>query len=97
MKAKHTPGPWRSDGRIVGWWGGEQPAVRVAFSEGNMSSPVAMCDPRVGPEECLANAHLIAAAPDLLEALKTLVFSPHTPETYEAALARAATAIAKAT
>ncbi len=68
---KHTPGPWKSDNEIVAWWGGEQPAVRVSYQDTlSMSSPVAMCDPRVGEEEALANAHLIAAAPALLEAAK---------------------------
>lgn len=53
---KHTPGPWSFDGpahSIIVW--GPTPELRVCF----MTSD--------GPAE--ANARLIAAAPDMLEAL----------------------------
>ncbi len=68
MPTKHTPGPWTSDGKIEPWWGGQQPAVRVSYetSPGN-SSPVAMCNPRCGSKQAVANAALIAAAPNLLK------------------------------
>jgi len=68
MKAKHTPGPWFT--------------VREGFSavyveariEGGMLQEVAMCGPtEAGPSQQEANAALIAAAPDLLEALRVLL------------------------
>ena len=60
QEAKHTPGPWRAfkstDGYSVDdYIGGIQPAPKV---EGN------------GEDEARANAALIGAAPDLLEAAK---------------------------
>lgn len=57
---KFTPGPWKKDG--LGWYGanGEQ----VVMSDG----------PSFGSRSCFnqaePNAHLIAAAPELLEALE---------------------------
>lgn len=61
-KTKHTPGPWHiglrqpsSDKFIYGSNGGE-------VADCNMESNF--------PEENLANARLIAAAPELLEALR---------------------------
>ncbi len=67
MKMQHTPGPWVAS-----------PAIRSGFTID------AKCDPwlivstsdeegRYGGIETEANARLIAAAPDLLEALRTLV------------------------
>ena len=55
----HTPGPWNIfDDEIVASW----TDVHVA--------DVALCD-GMNPTERQANRHLIAAAPDLLAALKT--------------------------
>ncbi len=65
MKAKHTPGPWFT--------------LREGFSaiyveariEGGMLQEVAVCGPtEAGTSQQEANAALIAAAPDLLEALR---------------------------
>ena len=69
---KHTPGPWRifppehmctvtaegemSDVVICRTWSPDHVASYVGFTR----------------DECLANAHLIAAAPDLLAALERL-------------------------
>jgi hypothetical protein len=67
MTTQHTPGPWKEmDGFIVGgpWADGE-------FHD--------ICDPRCAPPDddntgmINANAQLIAAAPDLLEALQGYV------------------------
>lgn len=79
---KFTPGPWTSDGEVVGWWSGEQPAVRVAYQKTeNTSSPVAMCtNQQLGNETAIANARLIAAAPDLYAALQE--FDKATAETF---------------
>ena len=61
MSAKHTPGPWRADiGRH-----GEAHHVCV---RGEVVASV-----KEGTLEALADAHLIAAAPDLLAALENLI------------------------
>jgi hypothetical protein len=62
--AQHTPGPWFVDptGDIGFWFVGDR------------DGGIADCDP--GDRdiyECEANARLIAAAPDLLEALRVTV------------------------
>lgn len=58
-EAKHTPGPWLLIGDQVCGGVGIEPCV-VAEPLGDT------------PEQATANGHLIAAAPDLLEALKTI-------------------------
>lgn len=60
-QAKHTPGPWKvgehpGDGSGSGW--------RKVLSEGGTFSPAFVCNAYIN------DAHLIAAAPDLLEELK---------------------------
>lgn len=63
-KPTHTPGPWRIQ------WGRQEHyplsihngAVNIVTSMGRKAAP-----------DAVANAHLIAAAPDLLEALDGLV------------------------
>lgn len=67
MTTKHTPGPWR-----VGDAGNTVFGPKTAHP-----SPVSICTisgptPRINPEEKRANARLIAAAPDLLEALEAI-------------------------
>lgn len=66
----HTPGPWVSDNRIGQWMSGHSPACRVAHEESHgMWAPVAMCtNQTIGDDQAIANAQLIAAAPDLLAA-----------------------------
>ncbi len=48
-----TPGPWESDGDVVGWMNGTAPAVAVRYEHQEspgMFSPVCMCAPhRSGP------------------------------------------------
>ncbi len=59
MNAPHTPGPWKilvPDGSMI-------------VANGHHIASVAMGGPIDGPED-RANARLIAAAPDLLAALK---------------------------
>lgn len=63
-RTQHTPGPWiEIEGFIVGH-----------FSDGNVYD---ICDPRCAPsefhDEIDANAHLIAAAPELLEGVKDAI------------------------
>ena len=69
MSAKHTPAPWRTGsgachtvyGHAVGRPRTSDPVVANCYSTGDNS------------KEDAANARLIAAAPDLLEALKALL------------------------
>lgn len=60
--AKHTPGPWWADA----WYG--------INKEGNELATVRETFPA---DEGVANALLIAAAPDLLDALKALIRAGH--------------------
>jgi hypothetical protein len=92
--AAHTPGPWDVD---------NYPDHVSYFSDASNRKPD--YDFRVDfsedmpEEEAEANARLIAAAPDLLEALEELLFMTH-PDTFggsmEEARATASAAIAKA-
>jgi hypothetical protein len=56
MSTQHTPGPWKTNG---------DPYVSTA--DGRRS--IAFCDSHQQAHEDRANARLIAAAPDLLDAL----------------------------
>ena len=67
MPRKHTPGPWR----LVGIRG-----VVMATNQNSPSELICVADCRtvdVTTDEALANARLIAAAPDLLAACKVMV------------------------
>ena len=64
MTIKHTPGPWRIGATPPN---GEQ---TIGTRQGLM---VAVATTGIALNETLANARLIAAAPDLLEALKLVV------------------------
>jgi hypothetical protein len=59
---KHTPGPWIIDGYGT---------IKAPNHETVLVEGVAL--PSVSTVESIANTHLVAAAPDLLEALKALV------------------------
>lgn len=56
----HTPGPWTCHSGMV--WQGDMPIARMDREPGNGTTPI----------ERDANAHLIAAAPDLLAACEAL-------------------------
>jgi hypothetical protein len=64
MAAQHTPGPWRTDDHYHGAILGDGNQVAMATMNG--------CLPA---ETRDANARLIAAAPELLEALQQALFS----------------------
>ena len=67
--SKHTPGPWFVPA----------PIYRTFYVEarvGNgMLQEVASCGPTADPAQQAANASLIAAAPELLEALRELRYA----------------------
>lgn len=71
-KAQHTQGPWKYDGD-----GFDSVAAQDFGTEGytvmtDDCTPICEVDGVVDDEEAEANARLISAAPDLLEALKEL-------------------------
>ncbi len=59
--AEHTPGPWKVDDRDAGY------AACVKSSGNHMLADIWPCGTI---EDSLANAQLIAAAPDMLEAIR---------------------------
>ena len=63
---KHTPGPWEHEGVIM--W-----PTRQSFYRCHISIPGKIIGQVIGVDrdEIEANAHLIAAAPELLESLKS--------------------------
>jgi hypothetical protein len=66
---QHTPGPWviADDPTSEGVWI-DHPDLKSGEDD-----EICRClDSTLSGEECLANARLIAAAPELLDALKTL-------------------------
>jgi hypothetical protein len=103
--SKHTPGPWRVTNNPDGVYHDTMSLVVTDKGE--------VCGPRQirlqAPGDVEANARLIAAAPDLLAALKALLVMCHSPEPVkldealtwrendERAEAMARAAIAKAT
>lgn len=63
--AQHTPGPWKAYGTLV--------SLPVTPDE---TQDVNICDmhrSNLPDAECCANARLIAAAPELLEALELII------------------------
>jgi hypothetical protein len=97
MNTKHTPGPW-----IVAFEATEVSGVNVRFdvsSEHRISICTGQSQEHLGDgineDECRANARLIAAAPELLQALQMVARSSFMPtvgttrEAIEAAIAEA--------
>jgi len=75
--SKHTPGPWvmtardcPTDGVAVSWCIDSPLRISIANGQSQEHLGEALGMQRT---ECLANARLIAAAPDLLQALLNLV------------------------
>jgi hypothetical protein len=97
MTTKHTPGPWIAtyDG-TVSLTSGKERKVANAYAPG-----VGYVDDGTGTgyedywATATANAHLIAAAPDMLEALEECLLYLNNDETRD--LARAAISKAKGT
>ncbi len=95
MGSKHTPGPWKTDGDEI-----------ILSSDGRNLADVWTEFAAIPRDEAVANARLIAAAPELLEALPALIvialdsldgMDAETREECERDIAKARAAIAKAT
>lgn len=90
---KPTPGPWNIE---PGEWP-HKPHIVITAEHAGMTtrSPLATLGCLLGDDEPMADARLIAAAPDLLEALENVIDAasefdprqhPRWPEIYKAAL-----------
>ena len=84
----HTPGPWQQDQELPY-------EIRAAFESRVPFEGVAKVDRKQDKREMEANARLIAAAPEMLDALKELVQYGWW-ENAPASKAKAEAAIAKA-
>jgi len=94
MKQQHTPGPWKCSQHLG------HPAWSVHMDAGDRGRGSTIVDGVAGIdlEQRLANARLIAAAPDLLEALQYMLeVCPAIDKQGEEAHQLANAAIAKAT
>lgn len=104
--AKHTPGPWgvngddnNNIGNLLGVWVAKVDRAQPDGFNGRVAQAFVNCLVNTD-EACRANANLIAAAPELLEALEGLCelaeLRPGHLHEYKAAVYGARTAIAKA-
>lgn len=85
---KHTPGPWHSTGRYVGSGHAKMNICECSDNSGCWSNA----------PEAVANARLIAAAPELLEAAMAFIAPFDGIEVVQDSdIAKARAAIAKAT
>lgn len=66
--SNHTPGPWNAEE----WINKDLDYSGWSFSAGGCKLPLCTMETN-DPDECDANAHLIASAPELLDALTRLV------------------------
>lgn len=80
MKTQHTPGPWLFQAGAI--WNSKPPALtppdektRIATVHSNLDGLDAFAAFDAGPDkEAEANARLIAAAPELAEALRDVLW-----------------------
>lgn len=70
MKAKHTPGPWTLTADGAGWY--IECSPERGHSVAYIRAEIGEEDPDTSDDEKEANARLIAAAPELLEALQAV-------------------------
>ena len=71
---KHTPGPWELTTANADTYKSLNYGVKGPEINGSLDFTICdMCDDGYDDETQKANAHLIAAAPDLLEALENIV------------------------
>ena len=69
MSEAHTPGSWALDGEDINDYGNLVGIFVAKHGNGRVAKTFLNCLV-IDDEECRANARLIAAAPDLFEALK---------------------------
>ena len=85
MKTSFTPGPWSYGGLI-----GKSPGAIVANGGGVQVATAKvvplMYGQQITSEEANSNARLIAAAPELLSALRELQANPNDPRAHRSAL-----------
>jgi hypothetical protein len=76
MKPKFTPGPWEL---------GDEAPLTIYAKDGYAVTGIADADESEGgrPEEDVANAHLIAAAPEMYEALDVAADIIHAAELHK--------------
>lgn len=80
MNTKHTPAPWEADNTGFGKmqiWNAKE--ARMDFNDLHLIATIHSVEVK-GDNQLKANAKLIAAAPELLEALKELVLVAKTFE-----------------
>lgn len=86
MTSKHTPGPWRvaapPNKVCTDYRGASGNMLDTNWASGGRAKTIVICEGRAWMEEGeeLANASLIAAAPELLKALRDIVDSPESQE-----------------
>lgn len=85
MSTKHTPGPWVLEIRKGMGEASSEATVAEIGTSGEYRGGIAYAQSAehidgIGRDELIANAHLIAAAPELLEALKWFVANDETNE-----------------
>jgi hypothetical protein len=68
LSAKHTPGPWVVRGADTYRWQIEHGDVKAATVVARVTTPR-----KGGTDASDANAHLIAAAPDMLDVLESIL------------------------
>ncbi len=76
---KHTPGPWTQ------WAALSSDIYNIRYIDGDNSEPVATIRHPVNmhQSEALANARLIAAAPELLEACEAVLSALNSHQAYD--------------
>lgn len=97
MSAQHTPGPWAlaSSGANCFTVHADDSASIVAYTMPRFKVSKGHAEPTSPSEEDWANARLIAAAPELLEALEAIVAESDKLPEHQFQLAVAAIAKAK--
>jgi len=72
MSEKHTPGPWRVETDTTLIWGDSASKLSIPVAEARGNEAYRRWGRYMRESEIAANIRLIAAAPDLLEALNKI-------------------------
>lgn len=73
MTQKHTPGPWK----VSEWIHGKYSGTMIDTGKDIVANVMDLLCADERPGEKAANAHLIAAAPEMLAALREIAGYPH--------------------